>query len=104
MTDEKQEEKFCEPEELYEMFNCTFLPKLQEFAKRAKQKKFEGKEIAFYNMHLFLQFEDSDEPLIYQSIQDKINLQLQPVTKEELEKAQKEAEKNAEVSEEKEEK
>jgi hypothetical protein len=92
MSDEKQQEKFCEPEELYEMFNCSFLPKLQELAKRAKKIKFPEDEIAFYNVNMFLQFDDSNEPLIYQNIEEKINLQLQPVTQKQLEESQKEAE------------
>ena len=94
------EEKFCEPEELYEMFNCSFLPKLQELAKRAKRIKFSEDEIAFYNVNMFLQFNDSDEILTYQNIEDKINLQLQPITKKQLEETQKEAENVEDIQEE----
>lgn len=86
MTEENSEKLF-ELEELYEMFNCSFLPKLQEIARRAKSQKLPEKEVKFFNVRMHLQFTELDEPLTYQMIEDRIQLTLQPVTQEDIDKS-----------------
>lgn len=88
MTDEKKEEEpFFKDEELDEMFNVSFLPMLQEFGRRAKETRCEGKEIAYFNVQMHLQFSDLENTLTYSGVKDKITLHLQPVPQEDLDKA-----------------
>lgn len=84
------EEKLFEVEELYEMFNTSFLPKLQEFARRAKNARLKEQEVAHFNVKMTLQFSELNKPLTFQMVEDKIHMQLQPITKEDLERAEKE--------------
>lgn len=76
-----------EIEELYEMFNTSFLPKLQEFARRAKISRLADQEVKFFNVRMHLQFDELEHPLTYQMIEDRIQLQLQPITQEDLDRA-----------------
>jgi len=87
--------QICKKEELDEMFNEKFLPFLQKFAKRTKEIKYTDTEMAFYNVRLILQFSELEDPLIYEELEKsgKIQLQLQPVTEEELLNAKQEEEK-----------
>lgn len=88
MTDEKKEEEpFFKDEELDEMFNVSFLPMLQEFARRAKEKRCSGKDIAFFNVQMHLQFSELEKPITYGNVKDKITLHLRPVPQEDLDKA-----------------
>ena len=87
---EKKDEKIYAPEEIHEMFNTCFLPKLQEFAKRTKKEMFPDEEIACFQALMFLEFSDLDSPLTYESISTKVNLQLQAVLQKEVDKQKEE--------------
>ena len=84
---EKNTEIFNETE-LHEMFNPVFLPKLQEFARRVRAFKYDGKELEFFNVQMLLQFKDLENPLSYQDLDSagKIEMRMFPVTKEDLER------------------
>lgn len=97
MTEEKEKEKkIYQPEEIHAMFDVAFLPKLQEFAQRTKKEMYPEEEIACFQVRMILEFSDLDAPLTYESINEKVNLQLQPVLQKDLDKARAEAEEQAE--------
>ena len=98
---EKKDEKIFSPEEIHEMFNTCFLPKLQQFAQRAKKESFPDEEIAFFQAQLFLEFSDLEAPLTYESMPGKVHMQLQPVLQKEVDavEAQAKAEKELQAQE-----
>lgn len=83
-------------DEIHEMFNTAFLPKLQEFAQRTKKEMYADKEVACFQVRMILEFSDLESPLTYDSIKEKVNLQLQPVLQEDVDKAKADAEAKAE--------
>jgi hypothetical protein len=95
MTEEvtQEKEKIFSDEEIHEMFDTSFLPKLQEFAKRSKEKLFKDKSPIYFHAQMKLQFSDLEIPLTYESIKDKTDLQLLPVFQEDIDKAAEEAKK-----------
>ena len=92
MTEEKTEEqkelesKIFSPEEIHDMFDTGFLAKLHEFAKRMKKDIYPDKNINCYMARMHLKFEDLESELTYESIKEAVNLQLQPVFQEDLDK------------------
>ena len=88
----EKEKKIYLPEEIHEMFDNRFLPKLQEFAQRTKKEVFPDDEIACFQARMFLEFSDLEAPLTYESIMGKVNLQLQPVLQKDVDKAKAEEE------------
>lgn len=90
-----QSGELFQTEELYEMFNTSFLPKLQEFARRAKETRLPEKDVKFFHVNMLLQFSELEEPLTYQMIQDKIQMQLQPVTQEDLDRDNEDTQKDS---------
>lgn len=98
MTEEtkNQQPQIYSHEEIHEMFNAAFLPKLQEFAQRTKKEMFADEEIACFQVRLILEFSDLETPLTYESIKEKVNLQLQPVLQKDVDKSKAEAKKGME--------
>lgn len=83
---EEKEKKIHSPEEIHEMFNPSFLPLLQEFARRVKKERFPDEKIACFQARMFLEFSDLEAPLTYESLGKKVNLQLQPVLQSDVDK------------------
>lgn len=96
MTEENP--KICEKEELEELFNKSFLPTIQEFARRAvKMQKYE--DLQFFNVQLIFHFAELEKPITYEDIEQKLSFHLFPVTQKDIEDAEKKArEKNEESS------
>ncbi len=101
MTEEltQEKEKIFSDEEIHEMFDTSFLPKLQEFAIRAKERLFKDKSPIHFHAQMTLNFADLENPLTYESIQndesikEKVNLQLRPIFQEDIDRAAEEAKK-----------
>ena len=54
MTEEETKETdiFFEKKDVAEMFNTSFLPKLQEIARTVKEKNHPDEELAFFNVQM----------------------------------------------------
>jgi len=89
----QEKEKIFSEEEIHEMFDTSFLPKLQEFAKRAKDKLYKEKVPVYFHVQMKLKFSDLDSSLTYESIKADTDLKLLPVFQEDIDRAAEEAKK-----------
>lgn len=80
------EQKHFDESELLEMLNPTFLPKIQEIARREKKAGFEDKDLKFFEFFLRFQFDEYETDLTYQKIADRMQMRLSPVTQEDIDR------------------
>lgn len=78
---EDQKQTFFAEWEIDELFDKGFLPTLQRISKRINEASEE--ELVGFNVSLSLVFTDLDKPLSYQSIKDKVRLQIIPLVNRE---------------------
>ena len=84
MSEEKQ--KYFEQEELNQMFNEAFLPKIQEIAKRVQEDKYKEEDLYFFELSLRMRFKDLENPLTIEGIEsENWAMKLTPVTVKEWE-------------------
>lgn len=88
---DKEQSKIYQPEEIHAMFDSGFLSKLHEFAKRTKKEMFAEIDIACFQCRMILEFSDLETPLTYESIKDKVKLEMQPMLQKDIDKAKAEA-------------
>lgn len=82
------QEKIVDLEELQEMFDQSFLPKLLQLSKRVQESENVDQDIAMFVFNLRFSFLTNENELTYEKIMNNIVMQLQPITKEDLENAQ----------------
>lgn len=78
--------KLYKDEEIHEMFNTSFLPMIQEFAKRAIKAREEEEPVKFWECQVKVQFSELENPLTYESIKDTVALNLFPITQSDIDK------------------
>lgn len=84
----QSEKKVFEKEELYEMFNTSFLPKLQEFGRRVKKEHYADKDLQFFEVNLRMQFSELDTPLTFQMVEDRLEMKMSPITQEDIDRSE----------------
>jgi hypothetical protein len=88
------EDKLFSDEEISEMFDHGFLKIITDIAHRAKEKKLKDKDVKFYQVSMRYQFNDGEMVEKYEQIKDRIAMQIQPITQEDLDRAKEEANEN----------
>ena len=98
MSTEKEEDQLFSRDEIISMFDTGFLPILEVIAKRVKNLRTTEEEIKFFNVTMTLQFDDDGKELKYESIEDRVNLKLWPVTQSDIDRVVKPEESVADES------
>lgn len=81
-------EQIFNQQEIEEMFNVSFLPMIHEFSKRTKEKRAED-DIKMFRIFLDFNFIPQEKTLQFSDIEKAVNMQLQPITQEDIDEWEK---------------
>lgn len=81
-------ETIFEQKEIEEMFNTSFLPMVQKFAERTMKNRPE-ENIKMFRILLDFNFLPQSETLQFKDIEKAIQMQLQPITQEDIDEWEK---------------
>lgn len=87
MTEKENKEPVFSPDEIKEMFDHGFLKNISEIAHRAKERDIEDLDVKFFHVSMSFQFNCGEMIHEYDQIKDRINLKIQPITQEDIDRA-----------------
>lgn len=86
MTQEKKSDTLFPVKEIAEMFDNGFFDKMQDFTQRVEKEGMVPPDVKHYELHLKVKFSDLKKPLKYKNIQHNIQMQIVPITEEDIKK------------------